>query len=161
VREEARLGSEVADHTETHPFMSLLSPEAQRRQILDAAYAIHSAGAPYPTLWRPPYGAFNQETLGILHELRMVVVLWSVDTADYALPGAWRIERTALGGVRPGAIILMHDGGGNRSQTVAALPRVIVSLRRRGFRLVTVSQLLADDPPPHDQPRPLPLSGGG
>jgi peptidoglycan/xylan/chitin deacetylase (PgdA/CDA1 family) len=53
----------------------------------------------------------------------------------------------------------MHDGGGDRSETVAALPRIITHLRQRGFRLVTISQLLADDPPPRNQPRPRSLAG--
>jgi len=161
VRAEARGGFEVGDHTETHPFMSRLPASLQRAQIVDAGDAIQQAGAPFPHLWRPPYGAFNAATLQILRALRMLVVLWTVDTSDYARPGPHRIWYTALSGARPGAIILMHDGGGNRSETVAALPRIIASLRRRGFRLVTISQLLADDPPPRDQPPPHPLSGFG
>ena len=91
----------------------------------------------------------------------MLIVLWSVDTSDYARPGVTRIMYTALSGARPGAIILMHDGGGDRSQTVAALPRVITRLRQRGFRLMTLSQLVAADPPPTHQPPPTPLSGIG
>jgi hypothetical protein len=59
-----------------------------------------------------------------------------------------RIAATTFAEVRPGAIILMHDGGGPRAQTVAALPRVILGLRRRGYRLVTVGRLMLDDPPP-------------
>ncbi len=160
VRDEVREGSEVGDHTETHPFMSLLSAATQRAQIVDAADAIEAAGAPPPSLWRPPYGAFNHTTLAILRSLRMLVTLWTVDTSDYARPSVARIRYVALSGARPGAIILMHDGGGNRSETVAALPRIIAVLRRRGFRLVTVGQLLADDPPPV-QPPPTPLSGAG
>ncbi len=161
VRAEARAGFEVGDHTETHPFMSLLPASLQRAQIVDAGEAIRHAGAPFPHLWRPPYGAFDASTLQILRALRMLMVLWTVDTSDYARPGVHRIWYTALSGARPGAIILMHDGGGNRSQTLAALPRIIASLRRRGFRLVTISQLLADDRPPRDQPPPHPLSGPG
>ena len=161
VRSEAQGGFEVGDHTETHPFMSLLPESVQRAQIVDAGRAIEQAGAPLPHLWRPPYGAFNAATLQILHALRMLVVLWTVDTSDYARPGVQRIWYVALSGARPGAIILMHDGGGDRSETLAALPRIIASLRRRGFRLVTISQLLADDPPPRDQPPPRPLSGFG
>ncbi len=161
VRAEAREGFEVGDHTETHPFMSLLTASLQRAQIVDAGDAIRQAGAPFPHLWRPPYGAFNAATLQILRALRMLVVLWTVDTSDYARPGPHRIWYTALSGARAGAIILMHDGGGDRSETVAALPRIIASLRRRGFRLVTISQLLADDPPPRDQRPPRPLSGLG
>jgi peptidoglycan-N-acetylglucosamine deacetylase len=159
VRAETRAGCEVGDHTETHPFMPALPVAEQQAQIVDAGLAIQRAGAPFPHLWRPPYGAFNRSTLAILRGLKMLVVLWTVDTSDYARPGAARIAYTAISGARPGAIILMHDGGGNRDETLAALPRIIAALRRRGYRLVTISQLLADDPPPRDQPAPQPLSG--
>jgi peptidoglycan-N-acetylglucosamine deacetylase len=161
VATEARDGFEVGDHTETHPFLSELSGAEQAAEIRDAALEIHRAGAPYPRLFRPPYGSFNAATLGILRAERMLIVLWSVDTSDYARPGVTRIMYTALSGARPGAIILMHDGGGDRSQTVAALPRVITRLRQRGFRLMTLSQLVAADPPPTHQPPPTPLSGIG
>jgi peptidoglycan/xylan/chitin deacetylase (PgdA/CDA1 family) len=161
VAAEVRAGCEVEDHTENHPPLGLLSTSAQTAEITRAAQAIHEAGAPYPLLLRPPYGSFDQATLQILHAHRILMVLWSADTKDYALPGVHRIIYTAVSGARPGAIILMHDGGGNRAETVAALPRIITRLRQRGFRLVTVSQLIADDPPPTNQPPPHPLSGRG
>lgn len=75
----------------------------------------------------------------------------SVDTDDWERPGSRRIVRNALAGAAPWAIILMHDGGGNRSETVRALPRIIRDLRRRGYRLVTVPRLLLDNPPPRRQ----------
>jgi len=159
VAAEARGGFEIGDHTETHPFMPELSPTEQEAQIADAANNIVRAGGPYPRLWRPPYGAFNPATLAILRAERMLMVLWSVDTSDYIRPGVSKIVYTAVSGARPGAVILMHDGGGNRSETVAALPRIIKLLRARGYRLVTIAQLLADDPPPRGQPPPHPLSG--
>jgi len=159
VAAEVRAGAEVGDHTETHPPLAVLSPQAQTAQISQAAAAIERAGAPPPVLLRPPYGSFDEATLGVLRGARMLMVLWSADTRDYARPGVGRIVYTAVSGGQPGAIILMHDGGGDRSETVAALPRIIARLRQRGFRLVTVSQLVADDPPPADQPPPLPLSG--
>jgi peptidoglycan-N-acetylglucosamine deacetylase len=159
VADEARGGFEVGDHTETHAYLTELSPAGQRDQITDAAHAIRRAGAPAPVLFRPPYGSFNPETLSLLRAQRLLMVLWSVDTSDYARPGAAKIIFTALSGAAPGAIILMHDGGGDRSQTVAALPRIITRLRQRGFHLATVSQLVADDPPPRGQPPPQPLSG--
>jgi peptidoglycan/xylan/chitin deacetylase (PgdA/CDA1 family) len=65
-----------------------------------------------------------------------------------------------LAGVRPGAIILMHDGGGDRHQTIAALPKIIRLLRKRHYRLVTIPQLLHDDPPPPNQAPPHSLAGG-
>jgi peptidoglycan/xylan/chitin deacetylase (PgdA/CDA1 family) len=160
VRAEAAAGFEVGDHTETHPLMPRLSAAAQRAQIVNAGAAIRRAGAPFPHLWRPPYGAFNGATLAVLHALRMLMVLWTVDTSDYARPGVERIVAAAVGGAKPGAIILMHDGGGDRSETVAALPRIIAALRRHGYRFVTVSQLLADDPPSRGRSQPQALAAG-
>ncbi len=160
VADEVRAGAEVGDHTERHPPLAELSPAAQMAEVSEAADAIRQAGAPYPVLLRPPYGSFDHATLTILHSERILMVLWSVDTSDYLRPGVSRIIYTAISGAKPGAIILMHDGGGDRSETVAALPRIITRLRQRGFRLATISQLLADDPPPADQPPPQSLSGG-
>jgi peptidoglycan/xylan/chitin deacetylase (PgdA/CDA1 family) len=160
VHDEAVAHDDVGDHTEDHPPLDQLSASAQTAEITDAAAAIRHAGAPQPVLLRPPYGAFNDTTLQILHDQHMLMVLWSVDTSDYERPGTDKIIYTALSGAQPGAVILMHDGGGDRSETVAALPRIIAALRHRHYKLVTVAQLVHDDPPPHNQPPPTPLSGG-
>jgi peptidoglycan/xylan/chitin deacetylase (PgdA/CDA1 family) len=90
----------------------------------------------------------------------MLMVLWTVDTSDWQRPGVHAIIHAVLKGARPGAIILMHDAGGDRSETVAALPTIIKDLRERGYRLVTVPQLLVDNPPPHDQHGYILGSGG-
>jgi peptidoglycan/xylan/chitin deacetylase (PgdA/CDA1 family) len=89
----------------------------------------------------------------------MLMVLWSVDSQDYRLPGVEAIVERVLAGARPGAIVLLHDGGGDRSQTLAAVPVIVRELRRRGFTLVTVPKLLLDDPPPRRQA--VPVEGGG
>jgi peptidoglycan/xylan/chitin deacetylase (PgdA/CDA1 family) len=77
----------------------------------------------------------------------MLMVLWSVDTQDYKRPGVGSIVRKALHGARPGSIILLHDAGGDRTQTVSALPAIVHGLRSRGYKLVTVPRLMLDDPP--------------
>ena len=146
-RTELETGLGIGDHTVTHPFLAALSAQAQRAQIIDAARQIHMYGAPYPRLFRPPYESFDPTTVRLLRGDRMLMVLWSVDTRDFSRPGVGAIVATTFAEVRPGAIVLMHDGGGPRAQTVAALPRVIRGLRRRGYRLVTVGRLLLDDPP--------------
>jgi peptidoglycan/xylan/chitin deacetylase (PgdA/CDA1 family) len=155
----ARAGMVIGDHTEAHPTMGLLSASAQASELDDAASAIRAAGAPRPLLFRPPYGSFDATTLGLSRARGMVMVLWTVDTSDYARPGVERIVYTALSGARPGAILLFHDGGGDRAETVAALPRTIARLRQRGYSLVTVPELLHDDPPPIGQPSPVSLTG--
>lgn len=159
VRREVRAGYPIGDHTVNHAFLGRLPSAGQQAEIVGQANALKAAGAPYPRLFRPPYGSFDPVTLEILKAQRMLMVLWSVDTRDFSRPGTPRIVYTALSGARPGAIILMHDGGGDRSQTVAAVPRIVKGLRRRGFTLVTVPELLRGDPPPPHQPAPHSLAG--
>ena len=156
---ELRDGDVVGDHTETHPAMAQLSAHEQHEQLFEQLARIELLGGPRPRLFRPPYGSFDATTLRELHTLGLLMVLWSVDTGDYLQPGAAAIVHRVLAGAHPGAIFLMHDGGGIRTQTIAALPRIIRALRARGLRPVTVPQLLLDDPPPRGQPLPPGLSG--
>ncbi len=156
---EIRDGDVIGDHTETHPMMASLSPHDQREELTEQIARIELLGGQRPVLFRPPYGSFNATTLHELRTLHLLMVLWSVDTDDYLQPGVTAILDSALAGAHPGAIILMHDAGGERAQTIAALPSIIRGLRARGYRLVTVPQLLHDDPPPPGQPLPPNLSG--
>ncbi|MEA2394533.1 MAG: peptidoglycan-N-acetylglucosamine deacetylase [Solirubrobacteraceae bacterium] len=148
----------IGDHTENHPDLDRLSAAAQAAQIDEQAAVVRAAGAPAPRLFRPPYGEFDATTLALLRRRHMLMVLWTVDSQDYRRPGIPAIVRRVLSGARPGAIVLMHDAGGVRTQTIAALPRIVGALRRRHFRLVTVPRLLHDDPPPVRQPR---IGGAG
>jgi peptidoglycan/xylan/chitin deacetylase (PgdA/CDA1 family) len=91
----------------------------------------------------------------------MLMVLWTVDTSDYRRPGTAAIVHSIVSRAKPGAIILMHDAGGNRAETVAALPKVIAQLRARGYRLVTVPRLLLDNPPPANQQLSSLIGSGG
>jgi peptidoglycan-N-acetylglucosamine deacetylase len=156
---ELRDGDVVGDHTETHPEMALLSAHEQHEELFEQIARIELLGGPRPLLFRPPYGSYDATTMRELHALHLLMILWSVDTEDYLQPGVSAIVRRALAGAHPGAIILMHDAGGTRTQTIAALPTIIRTLRARGYRLVTVPQLLHDDPPPPGQPLPSSLSG--
>jgi peptidoglycan/xylan/chitin deacetylase (PgdA/CDA1 family) len=147
-------GDPIGDHTQLHQQMSALSTNDQRNALLDQAAVISQYGAPFPRMFRPPYGAYNAKTLALLHKLGMLMVMWTVDSRDYLKPGVAAIVQTVIAGARPGAIILMHDAGGDRQQTTDALPKVIKGLRARGYRLVTVPRLLLDDPAPHHQEVP-------
>jgi peptidoglycan-N-acetylglucosamine deacetylase len=154
-------GDAIGDHTEGHAAMSRLSLAGQSGQLLADAAALKRRGARFPRLFRPPYGMWNRTTLALLHRYRMLMVLWTVDTGDYRRPGVKAIVKAALSGARPGAIILLHDAGGNRAQTVKALPRIIAGLRRRGYRLVTVPRLLLDNPAPRVQNIAAVIGTGG
>jgi peptidoglycan/xylan/chitin deacetylase (PgdA/CDA1 family) len=142
----------VGDHTLEHRRLDRLT-RAQQASEIDAEVALlRSADQPYPHLFRPPYGAYDAATLQLLRQRAMTMVLWSVDSEDYRRPGVAAIVAHVLAGVKPGAIVLLHDAGGDRSQTVAAIPRLVRALRARHYRLVTVPRLLKDAPPPLKQP---------
>jgi peptidoglycan/xylan/chitin deacetylase (PgdA/CDA1 family) len=156
---ELRADDVVGDHTETHPMMAQLSAHEQHEELFEQILRIQLLGGPAPRLFRPPYGSFNATTFKQLRALRLLMVLWSDDTSDYTKPGVAAIVQSALAGAHPGAIILMHDAGGDRSETIAALPAIVAGLRRRGLHPVTVPRLLLDDPPPRGLPVPTSLAG--
>ena len=81
------------------------------------------------------------------------MVLWSVDSEDYLRPGVDAIVDRVLANAKPGAIVLLHDAGGDRSQTIEALPRIVLGLRQHHYTLVSVPRLLEDAPPPLAQPK--------
>lgn len=156
--EEQTRGFAIGNHTQNHVPLGRLRAPAQRRQLLAAAqrgrrYRVHEA-----RYFRPPYGSYNRATLQVARRLGLLMVLWTADTGDYRRPGVNAIIQAAVQRARPGWIVLMHDAGGPRRQTVRALPHIIHQLRRRGFRLVTVPQMLADAPAPRRQ-RPPPGIG--
>ncbi len=156
---ELRAGDVVGDHTETHPMMALLSAHEQHEELFEQILRIQLLGGPTPRLFRPPYGSFDATTFKQLRALHLLMVLWSDDTSDYTKPGVAAIVRSALAGAHPGAIILLHDAGGDRSETIAALPAIVTGLRRKGLHPVTVPRLLLDDPPPRGLPLPTSLAG--
>jgi peptidoglycan/xylan/chitin deacetylase (PgdA/CDA1 family) len=143
----------VGVHTLDHQRLDRLSRADQAAQIDQDTAILTAAGNPRPTLFRPPYGAYDRTTLELLRERQMTMVLWSVDSKDYERPGVDAIVARVLSTVKPGAIVLMHDAGGDRSQTIEALPRIVLGLRQRHYTLVSVPRLLDDAPPPLAQPK--------
>jgi peptidoglycan/xylan/chitin deacetylase (PgdA/CDA1 family) len=145
----------VGDHTLSHAPMGLLARRAQVGEVLAGAERLRIVErARRPVLFRPPYASFDAATLSVLRRERMLMVLWDVDSEDYTRPGVRAIVRNVVSRVRPGSIVLMHDAGGDRSQTVAAVPLVVRALRRRGFRFVTVPRMMLAAPPAHRQKLP-------
>ncbi len=135
-------GDMIGDHTWSHPNVAGGGVFA-RNQILAAAGAIEKATRGFrPCLFRAPYGAVSSALIGEARSLGFTTIQWDVDPTDWARPGTLAIYDRVVGGAHPGAIILQHDGGGDRSETLAALPHEIRTLRRRGYRFVTVTQLL-------------------
>jgi len=136
-------GHRLANHTWSHPFLPDLSVAELAVQLERTDEAIAAvAGEQGTRLFRPPYGSRTPEILSWLAQGRSgTMVLWDVDTNDWALPGPDAIARAVLDQARPGSIALMHDGGGDRSQTAEALPAIIEGLLDRGYRFARVDEL--------------------
>ena len=141
-----KLGFAIEDHTWNHPDLTRVSSTQLQGQLLWTKNAIFKATHVYPQFFRPPYGAQDARVRRAAGGLGMVTTVWSIDTRDWSRPGAAAIIHAAEQ-VRPGGIVLMHDGGGNRSETLAAVPVVVRYLRAHGYTLVTIPQLLTKAPP--------------
>jgi peptidoglycan/xylan/chitin deacetylase (PgdA/CDA1 family) len=159
VRRESDAGFTLGTHTENHARLASRTVADQQHEILASADRITRFTGHAVRLFRPPYGSFDAHTLGILRAERMLMVLWSVDTRDFSARTADPIVSATLSGARGGSIVLMHDGPGPRPYTLRAVHRIVATLRRRGYRLVSLPTLLRHEPPPHDQPLPHSLSG--
>jgi peptidoglycan/xylan/chitin deacetylase (PgdA/CDA1 family) len=136
MREILAQGSELADHTMDHVELPGYS------QIAGAAARIRAYTHFQTCLFRPPGGAVDAGVVATAGSLGMRTINWDVDPRDWSLPGIGAIYANIVGHVRPGSIVLMHDGGGPRSETLAALPQIIDTLRGRGYRFTTVTELL-------------------
>ena len=140
LQEELRNGDALGDHTYTHP--DLVTAGGVESQLQRTIQAIRGLGGYTPCVFRPPYGDYDSSVLHTAAALGLATIMWDVDPSDYTLPGVTAIEQRVLAQVKPGAIILSHDGGGPREQTLAAYPDIIRTLRARGYRFVTVPELL-------------------
>ena len=101
-----------------------------------------------PCLFRPPGGHVDAAVVAAASSESLTTVTWDVDPRDWTDPGAAAIRSRVTEAVRPGSIVALHDGGGDRSQTLAALPGIIRDLHRRGYKLVTVTTLLGGEMEP-------------
>ncbi len=141
----------IGNHTWNHKDLTKLSARDARNELDDQSDAVQRAGIPRPRLFRPPYGAYNDRTLRIAQRRGMLTVLWTIDSNDYEATDPKLLADSVLQQVKPGAIILMHDGGGDRTVTSRALPRIVRGLKERGYSMVTVPELLKTNPAPAEQ----------
>lgn len=133
-RDVADAGHTIVNHTWNHVNLTRLSSAQTRAEISRAADAIHTAAGARPVMFRAPYGAWSRATLEYCASEGLTPLDWSVDPRDWARPGSAAIIQNIMRNTRTGSIILEHDGGGDRSQTVAALEVVIPRLLDEGYR---------------------------
>jgi peptidoglycan-N-acetylglucosamine deacetylase len=133
-RQVADAGHTIVNHTWNHVNLTAMTTAQLRGEIGRTTDAIHTATRRQPTMFRAPYGAWSRTLLEYCTDEDLMPLDWSVDPADWSRPGVSKIVTTIMRTTRTGSIILEHDGGGNRSQTVAALKIVIPRLLDEGYR---------------------------
>jgi peptidoglycan/xylan/chitin deacetylase (PgdA/CDA1 family) len=139
----AAAGNVVGNHSWSHPFLTKMKAPAVRKQITDTATAIKDATGVGPAVFRPPYGAINRNVWAQAKATHEAVALWDVDSLDWTRPGVDKIVHNVTSNMGRASVVLMHDGGGPRAQTIAALPKVIKWLKDNGYTFVTVPQMQA------------------
>ena len=140
-------GHLLCDHTESHPYLDRLPGAAVDSQLAAPAAYLAQVVGQGPLFMRAPYGALNPGVIAVAHRQGLRVLGWSVDPSDYQRPPAATIVSRVLSQVHPGAIVLMHDGGGDRAPTIAALPSIIAALRAQGYTFVQPKVSDASAPP--------------
>ncbi|MEU7554879.1 polysaccharide deacetylase family protein [Streptomyces sp. NPDC044571] len=128
-------GHVIGNHTWTHPLIPNLSRPALASEIARTSDVVQEAVGEAPLWFRAPYGAWNRAAFEIGAELGMEPLAWTVDSLDWTEPGTTAIVSRVLKGAAPGVIVLNHDAGGNRSQSVRALDAYLPQLLARGFRM--------------------------
>jgi peptidoglycan/xylan/chitin deacetylase (PgdA/CDA1 family) len=140
VARAAREGHEIGNHSWSHPNFGKMSDESVRHQLQQTDDAIKNATGKHPTLLRPPYGSITAREKRWIHdEFGYDIILWDVDPYDWKRPGPAVVRARILKETRPGSIVLSHD---IHPGTIEAMPSTFDELEAKGFKFVTVSELI-------------------
>jgi peptidoglycan-N-acetylglucosamine deacetylase len=154
LRRAIREGHEIANHSWSHPNLGKMSDEAVRRELEKTDDAIFAAIGKHPTLLRPPYGSITVRQKRWIHDdFGYRIIIWDVDPLDWKRPGPSVVCNRILKETRPGSIVLAHD---IHPPTLEAMPATFDQLDRKGFKSVTVSELLAMATPVLPKPAAVP-----
>jgi peptidoglycan/xylan/chitin deacetylase (PgdA/CDA1 family) len=139
----ADAGNQVAVHSWKHANMARRSSSKNAADLKRCIAVTKQATGVTPKWFRPPGGSTSSALRRTAASVGLRQVIWSTDTLDWRIRNKASITKRAVNGVRNGGVTLMHDGGGNRSATVAALPGIIATLRAKGYDFVTLDELVA------------------
>lgn len=134
-------GHEAGAHSMTHKMLARADRPTTTYEIAGSLKVTERATGVRPVWYRPAGGSVSSFAFTETKRLGLRLILWNIDTKDFRKPNYRAIADQVLGQARPGMVVLMHDGGGNRAQTIAALPLIIRGLKARGYKLVTLSEL--------------------
>ena len=139
IRAEVAAGHSVANHTYHHVNLTKIPEEYVATEIKACGEVIKSITGKAPHLFRPPGGDYNKQVAQVSVALDYTMVLWTDDPADYANPGVSVLDSRLMNRISPGGIILIHDGA---KETLDVLPKVINRLKSKGYKFVTVDEMI-------------------
>ena len=134
-------GHIIANHT-WHHWYHQMNAQAAAYEVANTTDIIYQTTVVRTSLFRPPGGIMNNGVAAYAKNNKYAVIIWSADSMDYSRPAVPRLMNNIFREAKPGGIVLMHDGGGDRSNTVKALPEIISRFRKQGYEFVTVPELL-------------------
>jgi chitin deacetylase len=141
LKREIAEGHVIGNHT-WHHWYQFLNPQAAAYEIDHTADQIYQVTGIKTNLFRPPGGIMHNGVADYAKNSKYAIILWSSDSVDYSRPAVPKLINNVFRRAKPGGIVLMHDGGGNRSKTVQALPEIIANFRKQGYSFVTIPELL-------------------
>lgn len=167
VKALADAGHEIMNHSNTHPHMTQLSAEAMKDEVKKCDEKIKSVTGVTPTLFRPPYGDYNDQVVQALREIDHYTIQWDVDSLDWKNLSASEITDRVTKRVKPGSIVLFHNAAQN---TPEALPAILETLQGEGYKIVPISEIImkenfkvdstgkqiSAEPTPSESPQPSP-----
>jgi peptidoglycan/xylan/chitin deacetylase (PgdA/CDA1 family) len=147
VREVAKAGHVIGNHTFTHPLLIFKGASEIRRQIETCRRALHDAVGEHSNLFRPPFGGRRPAVMRIARQLGLEPVMWNITGYDWNAPSVGHIEQKVSRRVEGGNVILLHDGGhlqmgSDRSRSVTATDRLLARYKAEGYEFVTIPQMM-------------------
>lgn len=141
VKNIAAHGNDIGNHSNTHPHLPEAGSDKTREEIQACNDKIEKLTGKTPTLFRPPYGDYDNSVVNCVKSMGMYCVQWDVDSLDWKDPSPEQMTKTVLDKVQDGSIVLMHNGAKN---TPAALPSIIEGIKDKGFEIVLIKDLIPE-----------------
>lgn len=158
VKEIAKRGHDVENHSNTHDYMTQISDSEMNQEVVECNKKIEKLTGKCPTLFRAPYGDYNNAVVNTVKANNMYCVQWDVDSLDWKDPSPKQIVENVTCKLKNGSIVLLHNGATN---TPEALPMVIEAIKAEGYEIVPISELLPKGEYTTDQEGKMHLSESG
>lgn len=139
VKKIAKMGHDIGNHSSTHAHLTQMSESAITDDVKSCNEKIKKLTGKTPTLFRPPYGDYNNAVVSTVMNLDMYCIQWNIDSLDWKDPSVDQIVQNCVNKLSPGSIILLHNGATNTPQ---ALPKIIEAIKGEGYEIVPISKIL-------------------